>query len=116
MWALVNGGSSGDGGGGVRIWGDFQSRSTRSRNSQTSDWAAQGIATPIVSQFAERSVRQLATEYAQRGAFSERTNEMAAVAHPVGMEVVTARCRNSADEWRRQKEIIRRAKEVIQAR
>jgi len=61
-------------------------------------------------------VRQLATEYAKRGAFSERTNEMAAVAHPVGMEVVTARCRNSAEEWRRQKEINRRAKEVIQAR
>jgi hypothetical protein len=77
-----------------------------------------GIATQIVSQFAERSVRQLATEHAQRGAFSERTNEMAAVAHPVGMEVVTARCRNSAEEpeWRRQKEINRRAKEVIQAR
>ena len=41
---------------------------------------------------------------------------MAAIAHPVGMEVVTARCRNSAEEWRRQKEINRRAKEVIQAR
>ena len=41
---------------------------------------------------------------------------MAAVVHPVGMEVVTARCRNSAEEWRRQKGINRRAKEVIQAR
>ena len=61
-------------------------------------------------------MRQLATEYAQRRAFSERTNEMAAVAHPVGMEVVTARCRNSAEEWRRRKQVDRRAKEVIRAR
>ena len=52
----------------------------------------------------------------ERGAFSERTNEIAAVAHPVGMEVTTARCRNSAEEWRRRKEINRRAKEVIRAR
>ena len=52
----------------------------------------------------------------ERRAFSERTNEMAAVAHPVGMEVVTARCRNSGEERRRQKEIHRRAKEVIRAR
>ena len=61
-------------------------------------------------------MRQLAAKYAERGAFSERTNEIAAVAHPVGMEVVTARCRNSAEEWRRRKEINRRAKEVIRAR
>ena len=72
------------------------------------------IATQLVSQFAERSVRQLA-KYAERGAFSERTNEIAAVARPVGMEVVTARCRNSAEEWRRREEINRRAKEVIRA-
>jgi hypothetical protein len=69
-----------------------------------------------VSQFVERPVRQLATNFAQRGAFSERTNEMAAVAHPVGMEVVTARCKNSGEERRRYKEINRRAKVVIQAR
>ena len=116
MWALVSGSSGGGGGSGVRIWGNFQSSSTRSGNNQGSGWAAQGIATQSVSQFAERPVRQLATEYAQRGAFSERTNEMAAVAHPVGMEVVTARCRNSGEERRRQKEINRRAKVVIQAR
>ena len=61
-------------------------------------------------------MRQLATNFAQRGAFSERTNEMAAVAHPVGMEVVTARCKNSGEERRRYKEINRRAKVVIQAR
>ena len=86
MWALVNGGSSGGGGGGVRIWGDFQSSSTRSRNNQRSGWAEQGIATQLVSQIAERSVRQLAAEYAARGALEERTNEMTAavVAHPVG--------------------------------
>ena len=62
-------------------------------------------------------MRQLAAEYAARGAREERTNEMtaAAVAHPVGMEVVTARCRNGA-EWKRQKGINRRAKEVIRAR
>ena len=73
------------------------------------------IATQLVSQIAERSVRQLAAEYAARGALEERTNEMTAVAHPVGMEVVTARCRDGA-EWRRQKEINKRAKEVIRAR
>ena len=116
MWALVSG-SSGGGGGGVRDWRNFQSSSTRSRNNQRSGWAEQGIATQLVSQIAERSVRQLAAEYAARGALEERTNEMtaAAVAHPVGMEVVTARCRNGA-EWRRQKEINKRAKEVIRAR
>ena len=41
--------------------------------------ARQGIATHLVSKFAERSVRQLAATYAKRGAFSERTNEIAAV-------------------------------------
>jgi hypothetical protein len=99
----------------VRDWRNFQSSSTRSRNNQRSGWAEQGIATQLVSQIAERSVRQLAAEYAARGALEERTN-IAAVAHPVGMEVVTARCRNSAEEWRRRKEIDRRAKEVIRAR
>ena len=94
MWALVGGSRDS----GVRIWGNFQSSSTRSGNDQGSGWAAQGIATQSVSQFAERPVRQLATKYAQRGAFSERTNEMAAVAHPVGMEVVTARCRNREEQ------------------
>ena len=39
----------------------------------------------------------------------------AAVARPVVMEVATARCRSGA-EWRRQKDINRRAKEVIRAR
>jgi hypothetical protein len=117
MWALVNGGSSGGGGGGVRIWGNFQSSSTRSRNNQRSGWAEQGIATQLVSQIAERSVRQLAAKYAERGALEERTNEMtaAAVARPMGMEVATARCRNGA-EWRQQKEINKRAKAVIRAR
>ena len=38
-----------------------------------------------------------------------------AVVHPVKMEVVAARCRDGA-EWRRQKEINKRAKEVIRAR
>ena len=109
-------GSSGGGGGGVRDWRNFQSSSTRNRSNQRSGWAEQGIATQLVSQIVERSVRQLAAEYAARGALEERTNEMTAatVAHPVGMEVVTARCRNSAKEWRRQKEINRRAKEVTQ--
>ena len=35
--------------------------------------------TQLVSQFAERSVRQLAATYAERGAFSEQTNGIAAV-------------------------------------
>ena len=94
----------------------FQSSSTRRGDDQRIGWAEQGIATQMISQFAERSVRQLATKHAERGAFSERTNEMAAVAHPVGMEVVTARCRNSAEEWRRRKEINKRAKEIVRAR
>jgi len=56
-------------------------------------------------------------EICRRGALEERTNEMtaAAVARPVGMEVATARCSSGA-EWRRQKDINRRAKEVIRAR
>ena len=101
----------------MRIWGIFQSSSTRSRNNQRSGWAEQGIATQLVSQIAERSVRQLAAEYATRGALEERTNEMtaAAVARPMGMEVATARCRHGA-EWRRQKKINKRAKTVIRAR
>ena len=115
MWALVGG--SRDSGVRRGYFGNFQSSSTRRGDNQRRGWAEQDIATQIVSQIAERSVRQLAAKYAERGALEERTNEMtaAAVARPVGMEVATARCRSGA-EWRRQKDINRRAKEVIRAR
>ena len=95
--------------------GGFQSSSTCGGDDKRIGWTEQGIATQMTGQFAERSTRHLATKYAERGAFSERTNEMAAIAHPVRVRVATARCRNNAEEWRRRKEINRRAREVIRA-
>ena len=94
MWALVGG--SRDSGVRRGYFGDFQSSSTRNeQRTGWTNWAAQSIATQVVSRVRTEAEDVLQTE---RRAFSERTNEMAAVAHPVGMEVVTARCRNREEQ------------------